>query len=138
MRARSAAGDAGDDQVLVRRQAELAASRLVARCAISRRPLRCGAAVAVPDAAGVDAQRQVPAAVIALDPAEAVAVVDERERPRRREREAGAAFDLGLEPVQAAVVDGVLQARALAHVAVAEVALRGDHGLGDGDAPGRA
>ena len=43
------------------------------------------------------------------------------------------AFDLADDRVQAMVVDGVLEARALALLAVAEVALGGDDGRGDVD-----
>ncbi len=55
----------------------------------------------------------------------------ERERLRRLQCEAGAACDLGHDGVQPVVVDGVLEACALAHRTVAEVALRGDHRSGD-------
>ena len=103
-------------------------------CAISRRPVEVRALPSrsqMRPATMRSVRCQRPSSP--CDPAEAVAVVDEGERPRRGEGEPGAAFDFGLEPVQAAIVDRVLQARALAHDAVAEVALRGDHGFGDGD-----
>ena len=81
----------------------------------------------IADAAGDDTQGQLPATVVLiLDPAETIAVVIEDETARWCERETGAPFDLGLEPRQAAVVDGVLQARVLACAAIAEVALGGD------------
>ncbi len=83
--------------------------------------------VAVPDAARQQAQRQVPAAVLAFDPAEAVAVVIETKGARRRQRESGAPLHLGFEPAEPAIVDGVFQPRTLAHHAVAEIALRGHH-----------
>ena len=103
------------------------------RCtfAISRRPVSCFARSVSRDATGLDAQRQVPAAVETLDPAEAVALLRELERPRRFEREALAARDLGDEPGEPAILDRVLEPRALAHGTVAEVALRREHGLGD-------
>ena len=120
---------AGDDQVLVRREAEIA----FVHAGDFAQAGEVRAIGAVLDAARQQPQRQVPAAVVAFNPAEAVAAVVEGEGPRRREREAGAAFHLLREPIQPAVVDRVLQARALAHGAVAKVALGGDHGGGHGD-----
>ena len=92
---------------------------------------RC--AVQVGDAARFDAQGQVQQSVLALGPAKAVAVAVEVERTRGREGKPGAPFHLGLEPVQTAVVDRVLQTRVLAFAAVAVVALRRHDRLGHGD-----
>ena len=92
-----------------------------------------GDPVAIGDAPGLDAQGQVPATVVATVPAEAVAVVLEHVLAYRREGEAAAAFDFGAEPVESAILDRVLEAGALAHFAIAEIALRGQHGLGDGE-----
>ena len=50
----------------------------------------------------------------------------------RLKLQAGSLFHLGSEPVDAAILDGVLQARMLAVGAVAEVALCCQHGLADG------
>ena len=86
---------------------------------------------AVDDATRRDAQGQVPAPVLAFDPAEAIAVVVEREGARGLQREPGAPLHFGLEPVEPAIVDGVFQACALALGAIAEIALRGDDGGGD-------
>ena len=52
------------------------------------------------------------------------------ERARRLERVAQALEQLGLEPVDAAIGDGVLEARVFAVGAIAEVALDHHHGLG--------
>ena len=79
---------------------------------------------------GLDAQREVPAAIVAAQPAEAVALRGELVRARRFEREAQPLEQLGLEPVDAAIGDGVLEARVFAIGAIAEVALDHDHGLG--------
>ncbi len=119
-------GHAGDDQVLVRRQAELAAMH--ARDRTQAAEVQCAAAIG--HAAGGNVQGEMPAAVFAFHPTIAVTAVVEQERAGRGQREAGAAFDFGLEPVETAVVDGVLQPPALAHFAVAEIALRGQHGFG--------
>ena len=51
-------------------------------------------------------------------------------KPRR-------ALDLGLDPVEALVVDRVLEAGVGALDAVAVVALHAHHGVGDVDQPGR-
>ena len=72
----------------------------------------------------------MPAAIVPAQPAEAVALRGELEGARRLEREAEPLEQLGLEPVDAAIGDGVLEARVLAIGAVAEVALDHDHGLG--------
>ena len=79
---------------------------------------------------GLDAQREVPAAIVTAQPAEAVALGGELERARRLERESQALEQFGLEPVHAAIGDGVLEARVFAIGAIAEVALDHDHGLG--------
>ncbi len=126
MKVRAFGVHVGDRQVLVRRQAEIAAVHL-GDLAQARQPRSLGR---IGDATGFDAQRQVPATVVPFGPAEAVAGRLELERPRRLEREALPARDLGDEPLEAAVLDRVLEAGALAHGAVAEVALRGEHGLG--------
>lgn len=91
--------------------------------------MRCR--VGIGNAAGRQRQGQVPQPVFAFHPSIAVAVVLERERLRRLQREAGAARDLGHDGIQAMIVDGVLETRAFAHCTVAEVALRGDHRSGD-------
>jgi hypothetical protein len=109
----------------VRRNSALPPSACSSR-AISRRPVRCRTASAatvqrtIDDAPRRDAQGDVLQVVAGIDPAEAVAVVVETERARRPQGKAGAPFHFVLEPVQAAVVDGVLEARALAHRAVAD------------------
>src|SRR5690606_30851174 len=114
--------NAGDDQVLGRGQAELALvdARDLAQAGEVR------GARTVGDAPGRQRQGQVPAPVLALDPAEAVAVVVEMEGTRGFEAEAGALFHLRDDGVQAVVVDGVLEARVLAFDAVAEATLPGD------------
>ena len=50
---------------------------------------------------------------------------------RRRQREPDASLDLGAQPVDAALLDEVLEAGPVAVVAVAEVALGGDDRLDD-------
>ena len=75
----------------------------------------------------------MPAAVVALVPAEFVGVVRECEGMRRLKGDARATRDFELECFQTVIVDGVLQPCALAHRAVAPVALGGDHGFGDRD-----
>ena len=114
--------DARDHQVLIRGQAEVA--RVRARDGVEAIQRAAG------DAAGGNAQGEVPAAVVGLDPAEAVALRLEAERARRRDGEAGAALHLGHEPGQAVALDRVLELGVLAVAAVAMVALGGDHGLG--------
>ena len=99
MNARAAGSTFAIDQVLVRREPEIAAMHL--RDLAQPGELRASSRVG--DAARLDAQRQVPAAVVTLDPAEAIAVRRELERPRRLEREAQPARDLGDEPVEAAI-----------------------------------
>ena len=79
---------------------------------------------------GLDAQRQVPAPIVPAQPAEAIALRGELEGARRLELESQALEQLTLEPVDAAIGDGVLEARVFAIGAVAEVALDHDHGLG--------
>src|SRR5918995_6744921 len=86
---------------------------------------------AVDDAASGDAQRQMRVAIVAIGPAEAITVVDEVERTRRRERKPGAPFDFVFEPFEPAIIDGVFQPCALAHFAIAEVALRRHYRFGD-------
>ena len=84
MNARSDGSTLAIDQVLVRREAEIAAmhARDLAQAREPRRPARVG------DAARLDAQRQVPAAVVpSVQPKRSPFVV-EFERPRRLEREA--------------------------------------------------
>ena len=95
--------------------------------------------VGVGDAAVFDEQRQVAVAVLVVDPAVAVAVVVEVKRPRLAKRVAEPVFDFAAKPVQAAILDRVLESRVSAVNAVAEVALRGDDFLGDiGHLPRRA
>src|SRR3546814_4462363 len=67
--------------------------------------------VGVPKTAGFDIQAQMPGAVFTLYPAEAVAVVVEPVWAHRFQDIAQALFQLRLEPVQAAMVDRVFQAR---------------------------
>ena len=63
----------------------------------------------------------------------------ERKRPRLAKRVAEPVFDFAAKPVQAAILDRVLESRVSAVNAVAEVALRGDDFLGDiGHLPRRA
>jgi len=117
----------GNHQVLVGRETEVAAMH-------ARDLAQPGALCArrrVGDAPGFDAQGQVPAAVVAFDPAEPVARRLELERPRGFERKTLAPRDLADKPVEAAVVDRVLEARMLAVGAVAEVPLRRDDRFGD-------
>ena len=94
-------------------------------------PRQVQALRAVCDAPRADAQRQVPAAVVAFDPAEAVTAGGELEWPGRFERETRATRDLGDEPVETVRVDRVLQPRMLARPAIAEIALGRDDGFGD-------
>ena len=125
----------GDDQVLIRGQAEVAVVHLrdLAQAGSHR------GFVGVGDAAVLDEQRQVAVAVLVVDPAVAVAVVVERKRPRLAKRVAEPVFDFAAKPVQAAILDRVLESRVSAVNAVAEVALRGDDFLGDiGHLPRRA
>src|SRR5436190_1446221 len=79
---------------------------------------------------GLDAQREMPAAIVAAQPAEAVALRGELVGARRLELEAEALEQLALEPVHAAIGNRVLEARVLAVAAVAIVALDHEHGLG--------
>jgi hypothetical protein len=91
--------------------------------AISRRPVsRAPKSVSPMRPASMRSVR-CPVAVVAFDPAEAVALLRELERSRRLEFEPLALRELGNEPVEAAIVDRVLESRALAHGAVAEIAL---------------
>src|SRR5690606_32119869 len=55
----------------------------------------------------------------------------EFERPRGRQRDAGALLDLALEPGDAAILDRVLEAGVPAIRAITVVALRGDDGGAD-------
>jgi hypothetical protein len=120
-------GHVRDDEILVRRQAEIAAmdARDLAQSAELPQSPRSA------HAAGFDAQSQVPAPVVALNPSEAIAVVLERERTRGCERFAEAALHLADEPVEPAIVDRVFEPGALALRAVAEIALHGQHGFGN-------
>src|SRR5690606_22892188 len=83
------------------------------------------------DAPARQRQGEMPLAVLALDPAEAIAVVFEPERPRGLEPKACALFHLRDHVLEAQVVDGVLEARVLALDPVAVVALYADRGAGD-------
>ena len=101
--------------------------------AISRSAVRKRPAGHILDAAVLDEERQVPLLVGALLPADDVAGRRELERARLAELVAEAPLDLGAEGVEPAVLDRVLEARALAVLAVAPVALHGDDLLGDID-----
>jgi hypothetical protein len=67
---------------------------------------------------------------VPAQPAEAIALRGEFEWRGRLEREPEALGQLGLEPVDATIGNGVLEARVFAIAAIAEVALDTDHGLG--------
>src|SRR4029450_1804526 len=95
--------DVRDDDVLVCGDAEVAAVDF--RDLAQTRELRTSRAVGHPT--GLDAQRQVPATVVTLGPAETIAVRRELERPRGLEHEALALRDLGNEGRQAHRIDRV-------------------------------
>ena len=118
-------GDICDDQILIRRDAKFA----IVDARDRGQRLTPIATVAVRDSPSLDAHCQVPVAVLAAHPAEAIAAVLEVERARRGETKAEALLDFSLEPVDAMRFDRVFESRMLAHNAVAEVALRGDHGF---------
>ncbi len=118
--------DAGDDEVLVGGQPEVAD---VDPGDLGQPglhwPVRRVAHPAV-----LDEQRVVPVAVVVPGPAVAIAGVVEPERPRRRQGVAEPTLDLGAEPVDAAILDRVFEPRVLAVRPIAEVALHQHHLLG--------
>src|SRR5690606_3295000 len=121
--------DVRDDEILVGREPEIALVDAGELAQAREHAMLPG----VLYAAGRHEQRQVPAPVAGLLPAEAVAAAGELVRLRRREREAEPPVQLVLEPVEAAVVDRVLEPRVLAIGAVPEIALHADDVLGDGE-----
>src|SRR5690606_26136062 len=90
-------------------------------------------ALYIPEPARLDVQPQVPASILALLPAVAIAVLVEMVRAQRLQGEADAVLQSLLEPVQAPVVDGVFQAGVLTLDPVAVVALQGHHAFGGGN-----
>ncbi|GJC78964.1 hypothetical protein ColLi_01801 [Colletotrichum liriopes] len=121
-------GDVAEDQVLVAREAELA---LVHLCdlAQARLHLELGGVL---DATVLDEEGEVAEARLVLLPAESVDVGLELEGALLVELLSPEVLDLGAEHVNAHVVDGVLETRVLAVLAVAVVALD-EHDLLAGD-----
>ncbi|GKT85628.1 LOW QUALITY PROTEIN: hypothetical protein Ct61P_03478 [Colletotrichum tofieldiae] len=121
-------GDVAEDQVLVAREAELA---LVHLCdlAQARLHLELGGVL---DATVLDEEGEVAEARLVLLPAESVDVGLELEGALLVELLSPEVLDLGAEHVHAHVVDGVLETRVLAVLAVAVVALD-EHDLLAGD-----
>ena len=87
----------------------------------------------VSDTAVLDEQRVVPAPVLVARPAVNVAVAGERIPARCAKPDAGTGLDLVAKPVEAAIVDRVLQTRVLSIAAVAEVTLRRHYRFANGD-----
>ncbi len=119
--------DARDDEVLVGREAEVAA---VSAGDFAERGLE-RVIGRIFDAAAWDEEREVARAVLAFDPAVAVARVRELERPGRLELVIEPLLDLGAEPVHSPVRNRVFEARVLAVGAVAVVALHEHYFFGD-------
>src|SRR5690606_9926577 len=118
----------GNDQVLVAGQTELSLVNL-GNFTHTRQP---GANFGIHDAARIDTQAQVPAAIAALGPAEAVAIVVKVIGARRLQRLATAVLHFFQEPVGTQLIHGVFQASMTAFVAVAVVTLCGDNGFANG------
>src|SRR6187431_2088818 len=88
----------GDDEVLVRRETEIA---LVNGRDLLEAGQEHGARV-IRYAAGLDAQREMPATIVSAQPAEAIALRRELEGARRLELKTQALVELRLEPVDSA------------------------------------
>src|SRR5690606_33676407 len=121
--------DAGKDQVLIRGHAQLAAVRTHERVD-ARAKL---GVTSIGDAAGRNEQRQMLPPVLTVDPAKPVTGLSKLERARWLERKAEPPLELLLDPVDAQVVDRVLEPRVAAVRAVTMVALNPDGMLGDRD-----
>src|SRR5581483_8100553 len=90
-------------------------------------------AVGVLDAAGFDVKAEEKFAIGLLMPAEEIALALELVRPCGLELEAGALVHFVAEPFDALFLEHVLEAGVLAVGAVAEIAMNGEHSLGDID-----
>ena len=122
-------GDIGDDQILVWRQPKLSVMR---GCDVSQSGHE-SSFVIIHDPAVLDEERVMPLGLAVSLPAVAVAVTDEGERPRRLQCDCTSRLDFAAEPVEAPVVNRVLQTCVLAIRPVTVVALRGYDCLCDSD-----
>ena len=120
--------DTRDGDILRGREAEI--PRVNRRDLAQRRLHR--PARAVNDAAGKQMQAIEPGAVRVLHPTVLVLNRGKYHRTRGRKGDAAALLDLGLEPLDTAVSDGVFETRVLAVGAVAMVALGCEHRVRDG------
>src|SRR5699024_9099315 len=80
--------------------------------------------IIIQQTAGMDLQRQMPLAVVALDPAKTIAIVIEVIRPRWLQLERQSRLQLVAIPRQAAIIDGVFEPRMQPLAAVAVLALQ--------------
>ena len=118
-------GEPGQQRVLAAREADLGAPPLD--------DLAQGGALGALDPARRHRHAEHPVAVAVLPPAEVIGAVEPLgQLARIGQRVADPALDLGAEPLEAALVDHVLQAGPVAILPVAEVAVDGDHGLDGG------
>jgi hypothetical protein len=122
-----AGGDIGDDQVLVRGQAQPTPVQL----GDLAQPIQKTLARPIVDPAALDEQGAVVAAVFAARPAEGVAVRGEGIRAGGLHGKAKPGFDLRLDPGQSLVVDRIFEARPGAIPSVAEIALDGHDRIDD-------
>ena len=123
-------GNIGDDQILVRGDAEIADAQLGD---LPQRRHLILSDTTILNTAVLHVQGEMRPAVAALDPAVAIAHRGEHKRFRLPERDPRATRDFGAKIVQPAILDGVFEACMLAVGAVAPVALRGDDRFGHRD-----